>query len=280
MRDEDFKAVLDFFHLSWRGYRRVRKGVKRRIARHMSDLACSSVGGYLDLLAGDPCRAREAERLLSVSVSRFFRDRDLWETLEDEILPKFRGSGEPLRVWSAGCAMGQEAYSIAVIGTILEKRFRAFPAVEILATDIDPSILEKAVDGRFPERVIRTIPERWRRSFFHLTEDGMTTTVDESLKEGITWRAHDLLRDPPPEDLQHLVFLRNSLLTYGRPEKIGAAVRTVLQAIRPGGYLVIGRKELPGPFLEGLEIHERIPFLFRKTAFRRERTLPETGASR
>ncbi len=280
MRDEEFKAVLDHFHLSWRGYRRVRKGVKRRVARHMSDLACSSVGGYLDLLAGDPRRAREAERLLSVSVSRFFRDRDLWETLEDEVLPKFRGSGDPLRVWSAGCAMGQEAYSAAIIGTILKKRFGDFPAMEILATDVEPSLLEKAVEGRFPERVIRTVPERWRRSFFHLTGDGTTTAVDESLKRGITWRVHDLLRDPPPAGPHHLVFLRNSLFTYGRPEKIGAAVRMVLQAIRPGGYLVIGRKESPGPFLEGLETHERVPFLFRKTAFLPERTLPETGAGR
>ncbi|HNT58396.1 MAG TPA: CheR family methyltransferase [Syntrophales bacterium] len=280
MRDEDFKAVLDFFHLSWRGYRRVRKGVKRRVARHMSDLGCSSVGGYLHLLAGDPCQAREAERLLSVSVSRFFRDWDLWETLEDEVLPKFRGSGEPLRVWSAGCAMGQEAYSIAIIGTILKKRFGDFPAVKILATDVDPSLLEKAVQGRFPARVLWAIPARWRRSFFHPTGDGMTTTVDESLKGGIAWRVHDLLRDPPPAGPHHLVFLRNSLLTYGQPEKIGAAVRTVLQTIHPGGYLVIGRKESPGPFLEGLEIHERVPFLFRKTAFLPERTLPGTGASR
>jgi len=280
MRDEEFKAVLDHFHLSWRGYRRVRKGVKRRVARHMSDLACSSVGGYLDLLAGDPRRAREAEKAPSVSVSRFFRDRDLWETLEDEVLPKFRGSGDPLRVWSAGCAMGQEAYSAAIIGTILKKRFGDFPAMEILATDVEPSLLEKAVEGRFPERVIRTVPERWRRSFFHLTGDGTTTAVDESLKRGITWRVHDLLRDPPPAGPHHLVFLRNSLFTYGRPEKIGAAVRMVLQAIRPGGYLVIGRKESPGPFLEGLETHERVPFLFRKTAFLPERTLPETGAGR
>ncbi len=87
MDDHQFRRILDFFSLYWKGYRRVRKGVKKRLSRCMQDHGFRSVGPFLLFLDGDPERRGEVERLLSVSISRFFRDRDLWQAVAEEVIP-------------------------------------------------------------------------------------------------------------------------------------------------------------------------------------------------
>jgi len=109
MDDLQFQELLQYLGLSWRGYRKVRKGVKKRIRRHMHLLGCHDVSEYLAELEKDDDVKKQCELMMTVSISRFFRDQMLWQVLENEILPGLiQVYKEKLLVWSAGCACGEE----------------------------------------------------------------------------------------------------------------------------------------------------------------------------
>ena len=119
MDDDQFRQLLDSFDFSWSGYRKVRKGVKKRVSRHMQDLKCQNMDTYLDLLNQKTELRQECERRMTVSISRFFRDRQLWHNLADDLLPHLiEREKNTLRVWSAGCARGEEVYSFKIVWTV------------------------------------------------------------------------------------------------------------------------------------------------------------------
>src|SRR5512137_1787224 len=143
MRESEFAAMLERFALSPEGYRKVRKGVQKRIVRHMQELRCPSMKAYLERLDTDGDAERKARRLMDVSISRFFRDGPLWRSLEEEILPSLIANHpEGLRVWSAGCALGQEACSFRILWALLGEKTAAVSALEIWATEVNPDYLE------------------------------------------------------------------------------------------------------------------------------------------
>ena len=136
MNDPEFRKLLDHFHLSWKGYRKVRKGVKKRLVQHMVTLDCRSLEEYLGRLDREPRARARAELLLGVSISRFFRDRGVWEVLGKKMVPLVTGSRvERVKVWSAGCASGEEAYSFRIMWDILEKRHGCCRGLEIWGRD-------------------------------------------------------------------------------------------------------------------------------------------------
>ena len=123
MHESEFAAMLERFALSPEGYRKVRKGVQKRIVRHMQELRCPSMKAYLERLDTDGSAEREARRIMDVSISRFFRDGPLWRSLEEEILPSLIanhpggcGSGLPAAPW------GRRSIAFASSGPSLQKR--------------------------------------------------------------------------------------------------------------------------------------------------------------
>ncbi len=264
MDSRDFTLLLDRFALSAEGYRKVRKGVQKRIVRHMQEVRCPSMKAYLERLQTDGDAEREARRLMDVSISRFFRDGPLWRTLEEETLPSLLAEHPGgLRVWSAGCALGQEAYSFAMLWLTLAGRTAAMPPLEFWATDVNPAYLEQAIEGVYPEGALARVPAEVRARFFRPAGKKSFRAVDE-LRQGIRWQVHDLTVDQPPARDFHLIFLRNSMLTYYRREVVEAALPAIADSLAPGGFLVIGQKErLPG-FLKGFGPHPILSFLYRK----------------
>lgn len=87
MDDAAFRQLLDYLNLSWEGYRKVRKGVKKRIRRHMRTLGCGTLPAYFRILDREPALRQDCDRLMTVSISRFFRDRELWRALRERLLP-------------------------------------------------------------------------------------------------------------------------------------------------------------------------------------------------
>ena len=167
MDNRDFALLLDRFSLSAEGYRKVRKGVQKRIVRHMHELRCPSMKAYLERLETDGDAEREARRLMDVSISRFFRDGPLWRSLEEEILPSLIANHPGgLRVWSAGCALGQEAYSFRILWSLLAEKTGAVPSLEIWATDVNPDYLERAIEGYLSRRGTCPGPRRGEGPFF------------------------------------------------------------------------------------------------------------------
>jgi len=263
MDPRDFALLLDRFALSAEGYRKVRKGVQKRVVRHMQELRCPTMKAYLERLETDGDAERETRRLMDVSISRFFRDELLWRTLETEILPSLIAEHPGgLRAWSAGCALGQEAYSFRILWALLSEKTGAMPPLELWATDVNPAYLGRATEGVYPAGALVRIPAEARARFFRPAGKKSFRVVD-TLREGIRWQIHDFTADPPPARDVHIVFLRNNLLTYFRKEIVEAALPAIMDSLAPGGYLVIGRKECLPALLKGFNAHPAVSCLYR-----------------
>ncbi len=246
MDDHSFREILGFFDLSWGGYRRVRKAVKKRLARHMQELRCRSVADYLDFLTGHPEAMRQARALLAVSISRFFRDVRLWQVLEQRVLPdllKWASLQErPLiRAWSAGCASGEECYSLRILWEHIISRFADAPGLELWASDVNAQVLERARAGLYPESSLGNLSPVTLDESFRPHARGFA--VVERIQTGIHWVVHDFILEDPPAMPQDLIFLRNSLLTYFSPAMQERVLPKILHALRDGGILVVGNNE-------------------------------------
>ena len=264
MDDYQFRQLLNRFGLCWDGYRRVRKGVKKRIRRHMHQLGCITMQEYFLALDQTEGTRRDCERLMNVSVSRFFRDRGLWEILESQILPTIiNKNSETVKCWSAGCACGQEVYSLKIVWHTLGGRFQRLPELEIWATDINPVYLDKAQAGVYPPSSLKEVPEALRAIHFEPHAKVQFYGVCDTLKKGISWRVHNLLFDPPAGDFQ-LVFLRNSLLTYYQDELKAPVFQKVVESLDQSGFLVVGAGEKIPSGVPGLLSFGHHPYIFQK----------------
>jgi chemotaxis methyl-accepting protein methylase len=265
MHDEQFREILRFFGLSWSGYRRVRRGVKKRLRAHMLALECRSLKEYLQRLEIDREERQKSERFTDVSVSRFFRDRDLWQALEGEVLPGLiLGADEGIRVWSAGCACGEEAYSLKILWQTFSRRFEGLPELELWATDANPVLLERAREGIYPPSSLKELPDQLRGTCFECLPRKNRFVLSASLKGDILWRQHNLVSEDPPSAGFQLIFLRNNLLTYYEKRLQIPAFRRIVSALREGGVLIIGKKERIPPECGPLVPLATCPFAFEK----------------
>ncbi len=243
MDDRAFRRLLDFYHLSWEGYRRVRKGVKKRISRHIRQLGFRGFDEYLLALKENPQLENAAARLLTVSISRFFRDRGLWQAVEEHLLPDIleRKKGE-LSVWSAGCACGEEVYSFKIVWETLRGRWNALPRLALRATDMNPQYLEKARRGVYRASSLKEVPAARKALFFKRISERMYS-VSEELQKAILWKVHNLVSDEPPPEIFDIILLRNNLLTYYEDDLRIPAFRKILDRLARRGFLVIGSHE-------------------------------------
>jgi len=264
MDDLQFRRLLHHLGLSWTGYRKVRKGVKKRVSRHMLALKCSNMSEYLTELDRNKDAKQDCDRLMTVSISRFFRDKRMWECLSEEILPGLiEEDPENILVWSAGCASGEEVYSLKILLDPLFSTSGPSPELNITATDMNPIYLERARTGLYPASSLKEIPHGLRPYYFDPEESGKFYRIKDSLKRGITWQGLNLLSSTLDSQFQ-IILLRNNLLTYYQDEIKRAALRKVLGCLRPGGFLIIGSHETL-PF-EIPELYQCGPlsYIFRK----------------
>ena len=266
MNDTDFSRLLEFLGLSWQGYRKVRKGVKKRVGRHMQGLGCRSMRDYLDRLERSAEVKRQCELAVTVPISRFFRDQRLWEALENQILPELIAAGMgSVRVWSAGCACGEEVYSLKILWHRMRRSMGTLPVLDITATDLNPLHLERAEAAVYSASSLREAPQEVTSTFFEVEPGGKRFKVKPDLSAGIVWLRHDFLSGPPGSDF-NLVLARNNLLTYYQKDRTGPALVDIVKAISAGGYLVVGsREKLPCP-PAALQACASLPFAFRKIA--------------
>lgn len=265
MDDHQFRRLLDRFGLSWKGYRRVRKGVKKRIHRQMQEVECGSFEAFLHAIGEDPVLKARCELLLTVSISRFFRDKALWHALECSILFNLlRRSKENVRAWSAGCACGEEVYSLRILWEEFRKNWDGpLPRLEILATDMNPLYLDRAKAGIYPRSSLKEIPGELRSAYMVQKNGGRCYEVKPSLKSEVLWEEHNLLGDSPGPVFD-LIFLRNNLLTYYRNEIARPAFLKLVKSLAVGGYLFIGSHEKLPMDLPGLAPLKGFSYIFQK----------------
>ncbi len=244
MDDRHFQQILNRFGLSWKGYRKVRKGLKKRITKHMAELECRSVAEYLARLEGDPHLESASRLLLCVSISRFFRDRQLWNTIEDRLLPSVAVPGTSrVRVWSAGCARGEEPYSIAIVWMEFVRKTRTRARLELRATDAQREWIDRAIQGVYSGSSLKEVPAHLVARYFNPVLDSRRFAVSDLLRKPIIWETGDLLTHDSPGSGFHIIFLRNNLLTYYEDGVRIPVLRRITESLGPGGFLVIGSHE-------------------------------------
>ena len=264
MDDQQFRQLLNCFDFSWTGYRKIRKGVKKRISRHMKILGCRNISGYLTEIDQNEAVRQQCELLLTVSISRFFRDRKFWETLEKELLPEFfKKNSDRIKVWSAGCACGEEVYSLKIVWDCAKKTVVRPPKLEIIATDMNPTYLDRARAGIYSSSSLKEVTEEFQLKYFQQKRGKNLYMIRPVLGEGVSWKIHHLLSDPPGSGFD-IIFLRNNVLTYYNNRLKNKAFKNVLAALAPFGLLIIGSHEsLPFETADLTRVAP-FPYVFRK----------------
>lgn len=250
----------------WEGFRRVRRQVCKRFVRRSRELGLDDAGAYRDYLAAHPEEAEVAEYLCRVTISRFCRDRGVFESLTgpvmDVICTQRQAQGRRrIHVWSAGCASGEEAYSLA-LGWHFRGRHR-WPDLKlsILGTDIDDVLLERARRGCYARGTLKELPGEWLAEGFQ-REEG-TYRLRESVKAYARFCRHDLRNGPPATDFD-LVLCRNLAFTYFDDDLQLAAGVTICEALREGGFLVLGKHECLPDAVSGFDIWSGSARIYRK----------------
>ncbi len=225
----------------------------RRIARRLQVHELSDLAGYLRLLREQPEEVNALLRDLLITVTSFFRDHDSFEFLQKEIIPKLfvgKGPNDQVRVWSVGCATGEEAYSLAMLLAEYRASRDNPPRIQVFATDIDDRAIAQARDCRYPGTISLDVsPERLQRFFIH---EGDLYQIRKELRETVLFASHNALSDPPFSKLD-LISCRN-LLIYLNREMQERTLEIFHFALRADGYLFLGASEsadmVPGLFTE------------------------------
>jgi len=222
-----------------------RATVLRRIERRLHVTGQADLAAYLHYLEQHPAESRALLADMLIGVTNFFRDREAFEALERHVLPQLACERDPadgadeIRVWSAGCSTGEEAYSLAMLvceQLALEQRTSK---VQVFATDLDERAIAIARSGSYSEAIVTDVPPSRLRQFF-LKED-QHYRVRKEVREKVLFARHNLLSDPPFSQID-LIVCRNLLIYLDREVQ-----RDILQmfhfALRPGGYLFLGSSE-------------------------------------
>ncbi|MEZ4728120.1 MAG: PAS domain S-box protein [Caldilineaceae bacterium] len=216
--------------------------LQRRILRRMGMAGLSSLAQYLELLQAHPDETTALFRDCLVSVTSFFRDPDAYEMLERDCIPQLflsKGRSDFVRVWVAGCATGEEAYSVAIQLAERAAQVNEPPRLQVFATDLDEEAIAIARRGLYPPTVAKDIAQTRLQRYF--VEENGCYRVKPEIREHVLFAVHDLLKDPPFSRLD-LICCRNVLIYFNREaqEKVFAIFH---YALNNNGYLFLGTSE-------------------------------------
>ncbi|MGA9380065.1 MAG: protein-glutamate O-methyltransferase CheR, partial [Phormidium sp.] len=244
-QDPDFEALLQYLKgnrgFDFTGYKRpsLMRLMKKRIQR----VGVENYNEYLDYLEVHPGELNELFDSLLLNVTTFFRDPAAWEVLNQEIIPKILGAkpnNEPIRVWSAGCASGEEAYTIAIVlaealGTEAFKN-----RVKIYATDLDEDALNQGRQAVYSPKILQNFPAELLSKYFETS--GNNYVFRTELRRCVIFGRHDLVHDAPISRLDLLV-CRNTLMYFNADTQVRILSRFHF-ALNDTGFLFVGKAEM------------------------------------
>jgi len=242
---ESLDALLVFVKESrgfdFTGYKR--SSIQRRVSKRMGDVGAERYDDYIDYLQMHADEYAQLFNTLLINVTGFFRDPQTWEYLADEIVPELIGSrppDTPLRIWSAGCASGEEAYTVAMVfaRVLGDEAFRE--RVKIYATDVDEEALDYARQGAYLPRQIEDVPREALDRFFEPTDQRYVFRKD--LRRCVIFGRNDVVQDAPISRIDLLV-CRNTLM-YFTAETQSQIIRRFHFALDDDGVLLLGKSEM------------------------------------
>ncbi|SNS33479.1 two-component system, chemotaxis family, CheB/CheR fusion protein [Geodermatophilus saharensis] len=241
--DPDFEALLVYLReqrgFDFTGYKR--PSLARRVRRRMAEVGIDSVAEYQDHLQVHPDEFTPLFNTVLINVTSFFRDRKAWDHLRDELLPEMlAGAGPAIRVWSAGCASGQEAYSLAILlaDALGAEQFRQ--RVKIYATDVDEEALAQARQACYTERELAGLTPDQVEEYF--SPEGARYVFRKDLRRSVIFGRNDLVQDAPISHVD-LLLCRNTLM-YFTAETQSRILGRLHFALNPSGVLFLGKAEM------------------------------------
>jgi two-component system, chemotaxis family, CheB/CheR fusion protein len=234
---EHLKEVRAF---DFTGYKRATLG--RRIEKRMLEVGVADHESYVEYLEVHPDEFVPLFNTLLINVTSFFRDGDVWEVLRNHSVPDIlsRKPDGPIRIWSAGCSTGQEAFSAVMLFAEALGVERTAERLKVYATDIDHEALEQARLAHFGRREVASLPEDLVRKYFEPTPAGEILMPD--LRRCVIFGRHDLLVDAPISRVD-LLLCRNTLM-YFNAEAQGHVVDRLHFSLADGGFLMLGKVEM------------------------------------
>jgi two-component system CheB/CheR fusion protein len=241
----DFERLLEHIRdtrgFDFGGYKRTT--LVRRVDKRMAQVGVKDYSAYLEFLEANPDEFVALFNTILINVTSYFRDAPAWEYLQQEVLPRIMASKqrhEPIRVWSAGVASGEEAYSAAMLlcETLGASDFRQ--RTKIYATDVDDDALARARQGRAEAKDLEEVPAGLREKYFEAEGDHYQLRGD--LRRSIIFGRHDLLQDAPISRID-LLISRNTLM-YFEAEAQARILARLHYALTEKGYLFLGKAEM------------------------------------
>jgi len=242
----DFERLLQYMRetrgFDFSGYKRTT--LLRRIDKRMKHVGVSGHGDYLDYLQANPDEFAMLFNTILINVTSYFRDAAAWEYLQAEILPRIiegKAPYEPIRVWSAGVASGEEAYSVAMLLCEALGASEYRERTKIYATDVDEDALTHARQGRAAEKDLEEVPAGLREKYFEREGDDHYFLRSE-LRRSIIFGRHDLVQDAPISRID-LLICRNTLM-YFEPDAQARILARLHYALSEKGYIFLGKAEM------------------------------------
>jgi two-component system CheB/CheR fusion protein len=243
--DEGLEPLLEYLKdargFDFSGYKRAT--LERRIRKRMGEVGIGDYESYVDYLEANPREFNELFNTILINVTGFFRDKDAWDYLAAEIVPEVIEKvpeEEQIRIWSAGCASGEEAYTIAIVllEALGEEEFKR--RVKIYATDVDEEALAEARAAIYPQEALKDVPPEIVERYF--VENGRGFGFRPDLRRSVIFGRNELLEDAPISRID-LLICRNVLMYF----MVEAQTRILSQlnfALRDRGYLFLGKSEM------------------------------------
>ncbi|WP_455204955.1 CheR family methyltransferase [Kaarinaea lacus] len=262
---EFLQWALPQIQLRWPGYRKVRNQVCKRLSRRLRLLQLNTFSDYQLYLRQHTQEWQQLDSLCRISISRFYRDKNVFEMLYQRLLPQLVKSlydeNHNIRCWSTGCARGEEAYSLALLWHQYKQQTSSQVTLRILATDADAQQLQWAQDACYSFSSVKDLPAELRHIGFSQQQDRYC--LKPHFKQQVQFQQHDI-RSPLPANDFDLILCRNLVFTYFDINLQEQILQNLLSALNVSGYLIIGAHESLPVKPECLQAENNSKMIFRK----------------
>lgn len=225
--------VLKEFNINLSAYKS--NQLHRRINSLMSRVGVRTVDEYIVLLKKDPVQRQKFLDFITINVSEFFRNPEIFEELKNKLKGELLKSSSSLKIWSAACSIGAEPYSIAMYLDDLSPNVRH----KIIATDLDSTILERAKKGEYVASEIKNVKKDYISKYFTIMDDKYS--ISPKIKSMVTFKKHDLILESYEKDFD-LIVCRNVVIYFNQDVK-DVIYKKFSQSLKKGGLLFVGATE-------------------------------------
>ncbi len=252
MNDKDFIEFLQWalpeMRMRYTGFRKVRKQVRKRVQSRLLELSLKNLDAYRNYLKNNNNEWTFLDSICRITISRFFRDKFLFEDLYKSILPMLAQNAidnnkNIIRIWSAGCASGEEAYTLNLLWNYFLHSNYPSLKIEIIATDADDRMLKRAREAVYPGSSLKELPNELEYRCFEKKED--IYCLKDEFRESVTFLKQDI-RNEMPRGPFNIIFCRNLVFTYFEISLQQEISKRIFDLLFPGGFLIAGsHEELP-----------------------------------